>query len=134
MDESTLKRIFDPITKEKCILILGPNISLTDTKTTVNQLLKKEIENSFAETPIKKYFSDDEFFLFKDDDDENTALGFIGECLKKMEPSELQKKITEIPFHVIISTSPDRLLVDLFNKNNYNYTYASSSTIGNILF
>lgn len=40
------------------------------------------------------------------------------------------KKIAEIPFHIIISTSPDRLLVDLFKKNNYDYTYAYYSQKG----
>lgn len=130
MDEPTLNRISDPIIKEKCILILGPNISLTDNGTTVNQLLKKNIENQLGGNVIKNYFSDDEFFRFNDDDDENTALGLIGEFFKKIEPSELQKKIAEIPFHVIISTSPDRLLVDLFKNNNYDYTYAYYSQKG----
>jgi TIR domain/SIR2-like domain len=130
MDEPTLNRISDPVIKEKCILILGPNISLTDNGTTVNQLLKKDIENQLGENVIKNYFSDDEFFQFNDDDDENTALGLVSEFFKKMEPSELQKKIAEIPFHVIISTSPDPLLVDLFKKNNYDYTYAYYSQKG----
>lgn len=130
MDEPTLNRISDPIIKEKCILILGPNISLTDNEKTVNQLLKKDIENQLGDNVIKNYFSDDEFFQFNDDDDENTALGRISEFFKKIEPSELQKKIADIPFHVIISTSPDRLLIDLFKKNNYNYSYSFYSQKG----
>ncbi|MEP7108035.1 MAG: toll/interleukin-1 receptor domain-containing protein [Ferruginibacter sp.] len=130
MDEPTINRISDPVIKEKCILILGPNVSLAGNETTINQLLKKEIENYFPENVIKNYFSDDEFFQFYDDDDENTALGLFSEFFKKIEPSEIQKKITEIPFHVIISTSPDRLLVDLFKKKNYDYTYAFYSQKG----
>ena len=37
----------------------------------------------------------------------------VRDFFRKMEPSEIQKKIVEIPFHVIISISPDRLLNDL---------------------
>ena len=124
MDEQTLKRITTPIINENCILILGPDIALTNSKTTVNAEIKKEIENSLGTSVIKNYFSDDEFFQFNDEDDENAALDCVRDFFRKMEPSEIQKKIVEIPFHVIISISPDRLLNDLFIKKNYDHSYA----------
>lgn len=130
MDDSTLFRISDPILKEKCILILGPNISVTDSGKSINELLKQTIESTLGEATIKNYFSDDEFFQFEDDNDENTALGLISDFFSTMEPSALQQKIAEIPFHLIISTSPDHLLVDLFKKKNYDYTYAYYSKKG----
>lgn len=124
MDEQTLKRISTPIINENCILILGPDIALSNSETTVNQEIKKEIENSLGESIIKNYFSDDEFFQFNDEDDENAALDCVRDFFKKLEPSEIQKKIAEIPFHLIISISPDRLLNDLFIKKNYDFSYA----------
>ena len=56
MDEQTLKRITTPIINENCILILGPDIALTNSKTTVNAEIKKEIENSLGTSVIKIIF------------------------------------------------------------------------------
>ena len=119
MDDFTLDFITDQIAKEKCILILGPDITLTDTDVTINQQLKETLQKSLG-NKIKNYFSDDEFFSFSTSNAENMALSRIGAFFKALQAREIHKKIADIPFHIIISISPDRLLNDIFIQNNYN--------------
>ena len=130
MDDFTLDFITDQIVKEKCILILGPDITLTDTDITINQQLKEVLQKSLG-GKIKNYFSDDEFFSFSTPNAENMALSRIGAFFKNLQPRDIYKKIADIPFHIIISISPDRLLDDIFVQNNYSKTYAFYNKMGN---
>ena len=105
--------------KEKCVLVLGPEFINIDTnknsftESIQNYLitigLKEELKDN-----LTQYLSDDGFFYFGKDDDEYMYLEFImskiTEFYRSREISSYHKLLSEIPFDIIISLSPDDLL------------------------
>ncbi len=124
-----LDNFIEQIKNEKFILILGPDVCLADSEKTINQQLKEVLEKGLM-GKIKNYFSDDEFFSFTKPLFENMALNKIKNFFDSLQPREIYKKIARIPFHTIISISPDHLLQNVFKANNYNYTYEYYSKKG----
>lgn len=122
MDNDTLDNFIDQIKNEKFILILGPDVCLEDSGKTINNQIQELLENTLSDK-IKNYFSDDEFFSFTKPLFENMAANKIKTFFKNQQPREIIKKIAEIPFHAIISISPDQLLRDVFVNSSYNCTY-----------
>ncbi|HEU4901967.1 MAG TPA: toll/interleukin-1 receptor domain-containing protein [Flavisolibacter sp.] len=110
------------IEEEKCILILGPDISVSDTGRSLNEQLKNYLEKK-EQTEIA-YYTEDEFFSFKNKSEKEYAIMDIQAFYKDLSPCELHGKIADIPFHLIISVSPDHLLKDVFDSKKLPYQFA----------
>lgn len=121
-DDRFWEMILQKIDEQKCILVIGPDIATADASKTINEALKEKVFSN-ADGEIG-YYPDDEFFSFTDDDEKGYAIGNIQKFYKALQPNELHHKITEIPFHLIFSVSPDRLLEKVFNEKNLSYTFA----------
>lgn len=117
-----LDDIIDKIKEEKCILIIGPDITLSDTDKTINEQLKDYLESTFR-SKIKNYYTDDEFFSFYKESDEGYAIGKIRKFYESLQPKDIHLKIASIPFHLIISVSPDHVLRNIFEHNKYDHTF-----------
>lgn len=118
MDEQNQNdRLWDRITKrieeEKCILILGPDIVPTDEVSLSEQLKTYLEDNGHGDL---KYYTDDEFFSFTDEADKEYAFYNAQQFYDQLEPNEIHRKITDIPFHLIISVSPDLLIKKIFDE------------------
>lgn len=113
---------FKNIVEEKCILMIGPDIATSDPDKSLNDLLKNYLEKNNGNAI--EYYADDEFFSFKDASDVQYAIMDIQEFYRQLKPNELYYKIAEIPFHLIISVSPDHLLKDVFDSKKLDYQFA----------
>ena len=114
------ERITQRIEEEKCILILGPDIVPLETVSLNEQLksyLKKEGHDGL------KYYTDDEFFSFTDEADKEYVICDVQKFYVKLQPNEIHRKIAEIPFHLIISVSPDLLIKKTFDDKKLDYTF-----------
>ncbi len=107
------------IEEGECILIIGPDISVGENDQSVNELLKSYLDKNFN-NPLK-YYSDDEFFSFLSDAEKDFALSDIKSFYDELTPNEILKKIADIPFHLILSVSPDHLLKKAFDENKASY-------------
>lgn len=115
--ELTMQRIVE----EKCTLIIGPHITIRETDKSVNELLRDYVESQ-AEGEIK-YYADDEFFCFSDPAEKEYAINDIQKFYDQVKPNDFHLKIAEIPFHLIISMSPDRTLEKVFKEKELDYTF-----------
>ncbi len=110
------------IDEETCILIVGPDISISDPTKSLNQLLKEYLDSKTGNQV--EYYTEDEFFSFKDNSEKEYAIMDIQDFYKQLQPTDLHLKIAEIPFHLIISVSPDHLLKDVFDAKKLDYQFA----------
>ena len=110
------------IEEEKCILIVGPDISVSDTDQSLNEQLKDYLEKK-GQAQIE-YYTEDEFFSFRNKSEKEYAIMDIQAFYKELKPGELHGKIVDIPFYLIISVSPDHLLKDIFDSKKLPYQFA----------
>ena len=114
--ELTIKRLEE----EKCILITGPDI-FSSGDNSINQRLKKYLEEQGSNQ--FKYYTDDEFFSFADNTEKEYAYYDVQQFYDSIEIEEIHRKITEIPFHLILSVSPDLQLKKAFDEKGLNYSF-----------
>ena len=113
------------IQEEKCTLVIGPDISVNEEGNSLMELLKAHLEaNSKNDKGYNFFYKDDEFFLFNDD---GKAKLFTNIKIKKffdeLKPPAVLQKIAEIPFHLIISVSPDHMLKGILDENKIDYSF-----------
>ncbi|MCY7409646.1 MAG: SIR2 family protein, partial [Chitinophagales bacterium] len=113
--------VYKLIEDEKCILIIGPEIAVMNSEKSINQLIKERIENGISGKV--SYYDDDEFFHFTDEQEEGLALMDIQGFYDELKPNEIHEKIAEIPFHMIISVSPDLLMKKLFESKKLDFAF-----------
>ncbi|OQZ00167.1 MAG: hypothetical protein B6D35_07615 [Candidatus Brocadia sp. UTAMX2] len=119
-DDKLWGLITQRIEEEKCILILGPDIVPSET-VSLNEQLKSHLEKE-GHSGLK-YYTDDEFFSFADETDKEYAFYDVQKFYEKLQPDEIHRKIAEIPFHLIISVSPDLLLKKTFDDKKLDYIF-----------
>jgi len=119
--------IVSMIEQEKCVLLLGPEIALnSDNKTILSELVNlpkiRENENII-------FYDNEDLFYFKDDTEQMLVYYKIIEYYKQQKPNHIHKIISQIPFNLIFSTSPDLLLKKAFDEQgmNANFGYYSKS-------
>ena len=113
-----VKLITKWIEDEKCIVILGPDIVFDFQKS-----MLKELSNYLEENGIESKFDDyDELFSSKTDFDP-FFFSELDDFFDSLEASEIYQKIAEIPFHLLISLSPDLLLKKVFEENQFEHSF-----------
>jgi len=108
------------IEEEKCILILGPDIDISEKDKSINKLVK-----DFFDSKATKYnfYSEDEFFSFTDVKQKEYALMEIQEFYSQLSANKIHQLICDIPFHLIINLSPDLVLKNLFDARKLSYSF-----------
>ncbi len=124
MTPNNNNKFWDLITQrlkeEKCILILGPDVKIDEDKS-VNEQLRNYLQNS--NDGNFKYYPDDEFFSFADDADKEYAYSDVQKFYNQLESNDIYSKISEIPFHLTISLSPDLILKKTFAEKKLKHTF-----------
>lgn len=114
--------LLNTIEKQKCILFLGPELfknthglSITDQ---LFEFLKSEKE---GDRDIPDYYKNDGLFSFKSRNDKGTYFykfeKFYNQSFPKVQA--LLEKIAKIPFHFIVSITPDNKCFEVFEDNDY---------------
>lgn len=102
------------IRKEKCVLVLGPDLFYNCQKSIIKgfyeHLQSKGINYKFVEE--EDLFSSSPKF-------ENAFYRKFEYFFDALEPTEIYNKIAQIPFHLIVSTSPDVLLKKAYDNQKF---------------
>ncbi len=106
----------DSIMDKKCILFLGPGI-------TVNYRENNNLENTYEkiskDTGQVIYHRADNLLVFKDNDYIADYRTEIKEFYSQDFSNLLLEKIAEIPFHLVISVTPDSTMKNIFKRKNF---------------
>ncbi len=111
------------IEEGKCIVILGPDIVTQDEPSLNVQLEAYLKENCQYLTGDLKYYTDDEFFWFQKKIEKEYAFVNIQDFYAELQPNEMHRQIVDIPFHLIISVSPDLLIKKAFDDTKRDYIF-----------
>lgn len=124
------KLILRRLQRGKAVLLLGPEVIMASQKenqplkTVLQQFIKKDLEDSLDEVDLQRieYYSEDGFFFLED----NYRLEVVESVLQFYEGqkvTDLYKKLAEIPFHLILSLSPDKVLGKAFEELDLPYHF-----------
>ena len=113
--------IVEKIKEEKCILVLGPGAYQTEGASPVEEQLVAYLKEH-NEGNIERYYKEDHFFLFNESYKRTLTCHSIKSFYEQLEPTPLLEKIAEIPFHIILTVTPDTLLPKIF-RARYNYQF-----------
>jgi hypothetical protein len=110
-----VREILDNIQRQKCILFLGSQFAETRDGTPIHQDLTRFFKE---QTPFQLDFEIDNLFLPKNPEevDPLTFHSYLNEYYRQIQPSPIFQQIAEIPFHLIISSTPDLILRDTFQQ------------------
>ena len=106
------------ISQEKSILVLGPDIAFDSKKS-----LLKELSNFLNTKRFKHSFHDEEELFSSATKFKPMGFRHFAKFFENMQAAQVYKKIAEIPFHLIISLSPDLLLKQTFEANNFDFSF-----------
>ncbi len=121
MSQVNWEYIIDTIKSEKCVLLLGPEIPLTEQGEPLLDALASYL--GVQHDPDILYFNDDEFFLFKDERSKFPTYLNIQKFYNQTPPAPIYHKLAQLPFHLIISLSPDLLLKQTYERHGLAYHF-----------
>lgn len=121
MSDINWEYIIDTIKSEKCILILGPEVAVNEEGSPLHEVLASYL-NVEANDDIV-YFNEDDFFLFRDETAKFPTYLNIQKFYNQTEAGEIYNKIAQIPFHLILSLSPDLLLKKVMESHQLPHTF-----------
>ncbi|MEL6670741.1 MAG: SIR2 family protein [Bacteroidota bacterium] len=126
MKDGDWNEILASIEREECILVLGPGAVMAKDGTHLHDnlagLIAKELGHPVPDTP------DRVFRLTEELTQQRGWRKLLWDMTKKAfadpEPHALFQQLTHIPLHLIISTSPDVLLKEAFEKEGIDAEFA----------
>lgn len=124
MDISTINWGFirESILEEKAILFLGPGITYGfKVQSLQEEFYKKMIEEN--PNDILSYHKQDGFLIFNSHEAKVFSLKNIIKFYEQDFYHPILDKIAEIPFHMIISTTPDITLNNTFDQKQFRYNH-----------
>ena len=112
----------DTIREEKCILFLGPEIFTDADGRTLEQQVNQFLELEGGEE-VRMY--DDGLFYFRERSRKTEVYyklkSFYDQRFEKVEA--LFEKIAQIPFHLIITINPDKIMEAVFQRLRFKYNF-----------
>lgn len=120
-DKVDWNSILDKIEKEKCILFLGPGINIDSDGNSPIDMFNKDLAKRRSDI-IPAYYEDDGFFLLE-------APMFREKIFDEWErfyektSKERYKALALIPFHVIVSATPDLIMKTVFKELKIPFTF-----------
>lgn len=116
-DDFDLSYITEWIDQEKCVIILGPDFAFDFKQSLLSEFY------SFLQTKRYKCEFNDKDDFFDSHSIKPMFYQHLSRFFKTIKPSDLHRKIAQIPFHLIVSMSPDVLLKQIFEENNYDFSF-----------
>jgi hypothetical protein len=121
MSEVNWEYIISTIKSDKCVLILGPEVAVNHEGVPLHSALEKHL--GVQDNDDILYFNTDEFLLFRDETAKLPTYMNIQNFYDATQPSEIYQKIAQIPFHLIISLSPDLLLKKVLEQHQIPHEF-----------
>ena len=122
------KDIIADIKRESCVFIVGPDIidfgEQTFFEAMCNEIITDGTYKNIIDTTPQYIFSNDDLLQLMPTAKETTLLRIMEEFYQKQTAFDTPlTKISQIPFHLIISLMPDDRLKKLFNAQNLEFNY-----------
>ena len=115
--------ILNTIKNEKCILLLGPEVCISDSGNQFDQALLEYLNVENNEN-ILSYYEHEGLFLYRDGIAKTRSYYKIKDFYKQGFKEAIYNKLTEIPFHLVISTTPDHNLSNVFESKKIPHEFA----------
>jgi hypothetical protein len=114
--------ILDKIEREQCLLVLGPEAYVDNNGVSYTDKLQPQLDPDHNDN-VYRFYKDDGFFLFEDTCKRTLVCHEIANFYEQALPSEPLKLIAEIPFHVMLTVTPDKLLNKAFDEQRFVYQF-----------
>lgn len=114
--------ILDKIEEGECLLVLGPEAFCSESGTSYHDELVAYL-NPIQNKNIHRYYEDDGFFLFDDLSKQTLVCHEIKAFYRKAVPSSTLLRIAEIPFHVVLTVTSDKLLNQAFDLQGFTHQF-----------
>ena len=114
--------IIDKLKAEQCLLVLGPEAYVAANGSTLQDELIRQLALPNNEN-IQKYYEEDGFFLFDDPYKRTLACHQIKAFYRSAQPGETIRQIAQLPFHVILTVTPDKVLPAAFEQLNFSFQF-----------
>ncbi len=121
--------ILSDIQNESCVLIVGPDLVNYGEKscfeTLCDELQGDNQYNQLIDLNPQYVFVHEELLQLKPTAKETTVLRYLERFYQKQSQyDEPFKKISQIPFHLVVSFLPDARLKRIFEEQNFNFQYS----------
>lgn len=114
--------ILDDIEDEQAVLLIGPELLRQEGKP-VYQLLQDVLKKKNAQD-ISYFYERDGFYLFASPESKVRVAREIKRFYKRFTPDEeILKQIAEIPFSLVVSTSPDTCVSEAFYRYGIKHRF-----------
>lgn len=110
----------EKIRDEQCLLVLGPEVFCDAANCPLQVRLFEFLENPEYKHHHRHYKGDD-FFLFDAPYKRTLTCHAIKSFYKGQVPGENLRQLAEVPFHVILTVTPDKLLHRTFDEAGFSY-------------
>ena len=124
--------ILDKLREEQCLLVLGPEAYRTENEATLQEELIRELALPSNEN-IQKYYEEDGFFLFDDPYKRTLACHQIKAFYRTAQPDKTLLQLARLPFHVMLTVTPDKVLPAAFEQLNFNFQFGSVFSVSPFL-
>ncbi|MCC7246108.1 MAG: SIR2 family protein [Saprospiraceae bacterium] len=114
--------ILDDIRDQKAVLLIGPEMMQVNGKP-LNQHIREQLH---ARNPddIAFYYDRDGFFLFNSPESKVRVARQVKRLYRDITPDEtILRRITEIPFHLVVSLNPDTFVTEAFYRHGIKHRF-----------
>jgi hypothetical protein len=114
--------LLDNIRDEKCLLILGPEVYADLLGEPIQQKLLKNLDilhNPF----VRRYYSEEDFYFFEHKSHRTQFCHQLKNFYRQEEPGDLIGLLSEIPFHIYLTVTPDLLLPEIFKRKTFSFQH-----------
>jgi hypothetical protein len=113
--------IVDSIKEERCVLMLGPEVALNNRGVPIYSDLPRFFQE---ETDLEIDKDTDGLIIFKSRRSKSFFYTELKRYYQKYKPiDDIHKKLARIPFHIIISTTPDIILKKCYETFGMNFDF-----------
>ena len=116
------KVILNYLQEESCVIMLGPQVAKNESNQTIYEAFKTHV---FEQTDLQLEPDLDGLFAFQEDNLRPFLYAELKEFYAKATVSnrEVYEMITQIPWHMYVSISPDHYLQQAFEEAKFSYTF-----------
>ncbi|MCW5516483.1 toll/interleukin-1 receptor domain-containing protein [Muriicola sp. Z0-33] len=107
MKESDINLLSKRINTQKCVVVLGPHLSTPDDSSVITHLNKSLDQN---EDKVK-YYEEEDILGIDSKTRNNYIESLVNSFFEGYKPNKVYEQLAEIPFSLVINTSPDKFLV-----------------------
>lgn len=112
LPSADLQRLMADIKSGKCALVLGPEIFQVEGQS-IQSFMREYLLHKYRKV-ITSFYERDGFFLIENPNDKPQIQDEVQHKYKELHPTETTlRQIVEIPFSLVLSTSPDTFLRDI---------------------